>query len=351
MICFALLAHKDEQALRDQIRNIRLYTQKDALIVLYNGGSDPNFGKEVCKTENVLYCPYSRPLQWGKTGRFFYDVMRWLEEINASYEYLVYTEYDVMFINHGFPQLLHRLMQGYDAISHRVLRLRIPNKTWWYPGKSMWREWGQWQPFFNENYFCGTFNPMQVYRHHLIRRMLARINKEKLEELFATSNVFALGEILYITLAVHAGGRCRAYPYQNKKYLRFRPPISLRSIKKAKADPNITFVHPVKDEMVRRWIINHRIDLLKRKRVTAKSKKNAVRPMKVTIKTRKTAIRPRKTAIKTKNTWLRARKPVVKSTKPVIKLRKNAGNQNRAYGRWKKVTVSRKLFIRKRYRT
>ncbi|MGC5325135.1 hypothetical protein [Brevibacillus sp. SYSU BS000544] len=270
MICFAILAHKDEPALLDQIRNIRKYAGRNARIVLYNGGTDANFGKELCNRENVMYCPYSRPLQWGKTGRFFYDVMRWLEEINAPYEYLVYTEYDVLFVNHGFPALLQRMMRGFDAMVQRVQFERIPHKTWWRPAQSMWREWGQWQPFFNANYFCGTFNPMQVYRHQIVRRMLARIDHQKLEELFATTNVFALGEMLYLTLAVHAGGRCRAYPRKHKRYLRFRPPISMREIKKVKANRNIFFIHPVKDEAVRRWICKLKTPLTKR-RVVRKS--------------------------------------------------------------------------------
>lgn len=270
MICFALLAHENEDALLDQVRNIRKYTRQDSLIVLYNGGKDENFGKRVCEQENVMYCPYSRPLQWGKTGRFFYDVMTWLEETNVDYEYLVYTEYDVMFINYGFENLLAKLMPGYDALVERVQIENRPHKTWWQPAKTMWREWKQWQPFFRRNYFCGTFNPMQVYRRQIIKRMLARINKEKLEQLFSTTNVFALGEMLYLSLAVHAGGKCRAYPKVNKAYLRFRPAITLPEIKKAKQNRNVLFVHPVKDQAVRKWICTETPPLVARRRVIRK---------------------------------------------------------------------------------
>lgn len=109
MICFALLAHENEPALRQQIRNLRKYNPH-AFIVLYNGGTDRNFGKEVCQSEHILYCPYSRPLRRGRTGRFFYDVIRWLEDMRIPYEYLVYTEYDVMFIHDGFESFLSNHM-------------------------------------------------------------------------------------------------------------------------------------------------------------------------------------------------------------------------------------------------
>ncbi|WP_410514014.1 hypothetical protein PaeBR_06235 [Paenibacillus sp. BR2-3] len=255
MICFAILAHQDEYALFQQIRNIRKYTRQDALIVLYNGGTDPNFGKRVCRNEKVMYCPYSRPLQPPRnTGRFFYDVMSWLEESSVHYEYLVFMEFDVMFVNPGFEAFLEKNMAGYDCIGKYIRHETDPRKTVWKPGVTMWQEWGKWQPFFKRKGFYGTFNPMQVYRHRIIKRMLKGINKRQLERLFKNSNVYALGEMLYLTLAMKYGGKSRPYPLGRVKYLRFAPHISLYDAMQAKSQPKIMFVHPVKDANVRNWI-------------------------------------------------------------------------------------------------
>ncbi|MBD0381579.1 hypothetical protein [Paenibacillus sedimenti] len=254
MICFAILAHKDEHALQQQIRNIRKYTSRDVKIVLYNGGEDRNFGKEVCRKEHVMYCPYSKPLQRGKTGRFFYDVMRWLEDAKVRYNYLVYMEFDVFFVGHGFERFIRHHMDGYDCMGKMIRHLTSPRSTSWIPGKTMWREWDDWKPFFQKTNFYGTFNPMQVYRHDIIKRMLNFIDRGHLERLLAKTNVYALGEMLYITVAKKVGGKLRPYPKESIEYLRVYNRISLDQAKEAKRNPDVMFVHPVKDADVRNWI-------------------------------------------------------------------------------------------------
>ncbi|MBD0381580.1 hypothetical protein [Paenibacillus sedimenti] len=254
MIVFALLAHKDEQALLKQVKNIRKYTRKDAKIVLYNGGTNKDFGKKVCKQENVLYCPYSRPLEPRKTGRCFYDIMRWLEEAKISYEYLIYTEYDVMFINDGFVPFIRKEMKNYDCMVKLLKYETNPGLAVWAPAKTMWKEWHHWQPFFKRDSFYGTSNPMQVYRHGTVRKILAGIDKDHLERLFISSNFGHLGEMLYITLAMSSGAKCQTYPDIIKEHLRFRPAFTLKEAKTAKRNPKIMFLHPVKDAKVRDWI-------------------------------------------------------------------------------------------------
>ncbi|MFC5447353.1 hypothetical protein [Paenibacillus aestuarii] len=254
MICFALLAHKDEEALLQQVQNIRQYNPEQALIVLYNGGSDPNFGRSVCEQERVLYCTDSRPLQPGKTGRFFYDVMAWLEKKRIAYDYLVYTESDVMFIHHGFGRLLEQLMDGYDCLVEAIKVETDPQSRKWTTAAKMWNEWPRWQPFFRSAFFYGTFNPMQVYRQAIVKKMLARIHKPQLERLLETTNVISLGEMLYLTMAMQCGAKCQEYPSKYRKCFRFRPSISLQEIQQASSNPDIMFAHPIKDAAVRAWI-------------------------------------------------------------------------------------------------
>lgn len=254
MICFALLAHKDEKALQQQIRNIRKYNPKDAMIVFYNGGPDHNFGKDICKKEKVMYCPLSRPLVQRKSGRFFYDVMKWLEEAKVKYEYLVYMEYDIMFINPGFKSLLEKQMKDHDVMVKMIEQENSPREASWAPAKAMWKDWDQWKLLFQQNHFHRTSSPMSVYRYSLIRRMLAKTDKSRLERLLRSSNIHCLGEMLYITLAMKNGARCCTYPRLNKEYLRFRPELTLKEVKAAKSKSHVMFVHPVKDASVQKWI-------------------------------------------------------------------------------------------------
>lgn len=254
MLCFALLAHQDEKALLQQIRNIRKYNGHHVKIVLYNGGKNPDFGKKVCKTANVMYCPYSRPLAWGKTGRSHYDVMRWLEENKVKYDYLAVLDSDVLFVRGGLEKWLEKQLNGYDCVLPVFRHETAPETTTWTPGTTMWKEWSRWKPFFNSSHFYGTFNPLQVYRHGIIRSMLARIDKSKLERLLRDTKVFALDEMIYITTAVLCGGRCKEYPKAVTQYLRPYPRISLEEAKAAKRNPAVMFVHPVKDGAVWKWI-------------------------------------------------------------------------------------------------
>lgn len=254
MLCFALLAHNDEHALHQQIRNIRKYNGNQVHIVLYNGGNNPDFGKKVCNSENVMLCPYSTPLIRGETGRFFYDVMRWLEERKVHYDYLVYMEYDVLFVNQGFEKLLQDELNGYDFIGKLIRKLTDPHTTTWEPGVSMWKEWDRWEPFFQSGDFYGTFNPMQVYRHDIIKRMLSRIDKPMLEKLFMNTKVYALGEMLYINLAVLCGGIGKGYPKPIRMYLRSKSEIKLDEVIDLQGNPEVMFVHPVKDASVWNWI-------------------------------------------------------------------------------------------------
>ncbi|MBD0381581.1 hypothetical protein [Paenibacillus sedimenti] len=257
MICFALLAHEDEGALRQQIKNIRKYNPKDAFIVFYNGGPDRDFGKKVCREENVLYCPYSKPLTQRSSGRFFYDVMRWLEERKIRYEYLVYLEYDIMFVGRGFREMLESRMKGYDCLLKFVKKETDPQKATWDPAKLMWAEWKDWRPFFHLDHFFRTSSPMSVYRHGIVRKMLAGINRGQIERLFRSTHIRCLGEMIYVTLAKKYGARCLDHRNSDLRYLRFRPELTLREVQDAKRRPDVMFVHPVKNRAVMKWIWEH----------------------------------------------------------------------------------------------
>jgi hypothetical protein len=257
MLCFALIAHENEEALRNQFRNIRKYNSKDCPIVLFNGGSDPNFGKKVCKEEHVHYCPYSRPLGQRQGGYFLYDVMRWLEKKKVDYEYLVYLESDVFFVNNGFEKLLKNAMKGYDCMVKMMKKESDPKKAEWPPAVEMWQNWKHWKPVFERDHFYRTSSPMSVFRHGIVKRMLKGVDNNLMKRLLRDSHIRCLGEMLYITLAIKHGAKVGLYPEANKRYLRFRPALTLKEIKIAKSRPEIMFVHPVKDEEVRNWIFKH----------------------------------------------------------------------------------------------
>lgn len=257
MICFALCAHEGEWSLRNQIRNIRKYNPHNSFIVFYNGGRNRDFGKKICREEHVRYCTYSRPLTQRTSGRFFYDVMRWLEDRKVNYEHLVYMEYDIMFVNHGFRRLLQNQMRNHDVMVKMFKKETNPKTSTWEPAIALWKDWKRWGPFFKWNQFYRTSSPMSVFKHGIVRRMLSGLNKNRLETLLNTSKIDCLGEMLFITLAMKKGARCTTYQDRHKLYLRFRPALSINEIKDAKRRPEVMFVHPVKDSYVRHYIFKN----------------------------------------------------------------------------------------------
>lgn len=253
MICFAILAHQNEKILANQIANLKKFNP-NCKIVLYNGGANRQFGKK----SGIPVCPYSRPLRYGRLGRFLYDVMRWLEARGIDYDYLINVDSDLMFVKPGFEQFLNNRMNGYDCMGIRLKAYRTPLASrHWHPGRSMWKEWKKWKPFFQTRYFYGTLNVMQVYRKRIVRRMLRNLNRMRLERLLTTTKVFALEEILYVTLAFRNNGRLRAYPHRSRRYVRLGRPLTLAEARRAKRDPYVYFAHPIRrtlHDQARRWI-------------------------------------------------------------------------------------------------
>lgn len=252
MICFAILAHENEEVLINQIKNIKYFNPR-CKIILYNGGMDPTFGLK----SNIPICPKSRPLKKEKLGRFFLDIMTWLEETKEEYDYLVNLDSDVMFIKRGYEEYLNEHMQGYDCMGINMGIQRSPRDApHWVPGMNMWSEWAKWQPFFGTDYFCGTLNSMQVYRNEIVTKLLENLDIVKLETLFQVTEVYALEEILYATLAVRCGGKHRSYPSECAEFVGWVP-LSIEQLDTALKKKDVYFVHPIDrtmDNPSRQWL-------------------------------------------------------------------------------------------------
>jgi hypothetical protein len=259
MICFSLVAHENEKAVMDQIENIRRFIKGDYFIVLYNGGPNKEFGHEVClKYKEVKLCSYSSPLKYRKTGRVLYDVTRWLKTMNIYYDYLVYLESDTMFIKDGFSKYLNKKMKGYDFMGQHWRKYNPKKDYPRSPGtKSMFKDWKRWKKYFKENYFCKTSNPFQTYSYTIIQKILKIVDGENLEKLIAKSPVESLGEMIFPTLAKKCGAKARTYPISFKQYNRWKPNLSKKDVKKALKKGEFMFVHPVKSNRVRDWVMKN----------------------------------------------------------------------------------------------
>ncbi|MGM0884322.1 MAG: hypothetical protein ACQEXQ_25195 [Bacillota bacterium] len=249
MIFFAILAHEQEEVLAAQIDNVRRYNP-NSRVVIYNGGNDPDFAKNL----GVPVCPYSRPMVYGNLPGYLLDVMRWMEETGEEYEFLVNLDSDVLFIKSGFESFVCESMQGYDGMGYHFQIQNTPYDFPEYiPGYWMWREWDRWKPFFKTDYFARYFNPGQVYRREMVRRIVTNVDFPVLEQLLSTTEVFAIEEMLFATLAMIYGGKCRDYLWSFEKdfdFVRFRPFVAADEIRLAKVQSEFFWAHPVKGELL-----------------------------------------------------------------------------------------------------
>ncbi|MEI7028203.1 hypothetical protein WBG83_21275 [Paenibacillus sp. y28] len=243
------MAHDNESMLAEQIKNLRHYVP-NAKITLYNGGTNPGFGQK----HGIPICPYSRPLQYGKLGRYVWDMMTWLQETKADYKYFINLDSDVLFIKPGFEAFIDEMMEGFDCMgAHMQVQHSPQDNPQFYPGMTLWKEWPKWQPFFQTDYFARYFNPVQIYRHSMVERIVAETDRSRLEHLLQVTDTFAMEEMLYATLAMKYGGSCREYPWdytESLQYVRTVQPITAQEMKAAKSQPHYYWIHPVKDEML-----------------------------------------------------------------------------------------------------
>lgn len=259
-VLFMVLAHKNEDVLASQVQNIRHFNP-NSNIILYNGGENKNFGVSL----NIPICPYSRPIKWAYQAQVLLDVMKWLEETNVEYEYLVSLDHDMLFVKHGFEEFLDQSMQKLDCMGWQLLKGSEKEK---YPDcrvpQSLWNEWDVWQPIFQTDDFLRYFNPGQVYRKGIIQRMLSylqSIDQKNLEELIANTRVYGFEEMFCVTLAMACGGRCGEYPdgHEYNEAVRWGKNISLKEVKRVIKHPSYYWIHPIKDEKLvdmNKWLLS-----------------------------------------------------------------------------------------------
>lgn len=254
-VYFAILAHKNEEALAVQVQNIRHFNP-DAGIIIYNGGADPSFGKG----QNTLIYPNSHPIRYGNLTMYFWEIMKWLEDTHVEYKYLINLDHDVLFVKHGFQDYLDKLMREYDVIGWDMVTSLSPGDAQITCCRNMWKEWDKWASLFGTGSFIRYLNSTQVYHHDIVRRMLGTVDHSQVEELISKSDVFALEEIFFATLAFSRGARIGEYPRDEnwKRASRFRGQITLAEAQWVKEHPYYYWIHPVKEARLirlQRWLM------------------------------------------------------------------------------------------------
>lgn len=241
-ICFAIPVHENKEVIIELLENIRYFCLNTS-VVLFQSGTDP----DLCKGLGYPVCPTSFPMQWGHSFQwFFLNIMEWLEQIQHPYDYLVNIDSDALFAKRGFETFILSEMQGID---YMATHLRLPEDNW-DPAITMRKVWPLWQPIFNRDHFLACFMGAQIFSRNFVKQILHFDKYEEMKSVMKQTDVFALEEILFPTLAEAFGIQFKRYPPHVEQWIRFRPHYMREEVEAAiNSNQDCYLIHPVHRNM------------------------------------------------------------------------------------------------------
>ncbi|WP_462413311.1 hypothetical protein [Neobacillus sp. Marseille-QA0830] len=187
------------------IRNIQYFCPKSS-IVLYNGGEDP----ELCEGLNLLVCPTSRKIVYGLQAIYLLEVMRWLEDINFDYDYLISLDSDALFARRGFEEFLFNYMEGKDYLG---VDAGYRGEDW-PTAKCAKYEWEPWKNIFLSERFTnlGVFNVSQTFSRQLVKKILSFEEIGTVEKNLNETTIWSIEELVFVNLVKRLGVGIHTYP-------------------------------------------------------------------------------------------------------------------------------------------
>ncbi|WP_078429820.1 hypothetical protein [Alkalihalobacterium alkalinitrilicum] len=243
-ICFAILVHNKKEIIINMLENIR-YFCPNSFIVLYNGSGDPG----LCEGLGYPVCPSSKKLNYGFTTIYMLEVMKWLQEEQFNYDYLINLDSDALFARRGFEEFIQKEMQNVDYMG--VLLGQYFN---WGGAPEIQAEWEKWKPIFqlDKYQYLGAFNVGQTYSKGLVDQILSYEKFELFEKNILDTKAWGTDEIVFANLAKRLGSKMKPYPRtaeaefvaRQKKdpfyamSIRYRPHYTKKEIQQCLKDSN-----------------------------------------------------------------------------------------------------------------
>lgn len=240
-ICFAVLVHNKKDVVNDLLDNIKFFCPNSS-VVLYNGGDDPS----LCNDLGVLICPTSRKLQYGVTAIYLLETMKWLEDLNLKYDYLINLDSDALFIRDGYEKFITDQMVNKDYMGVETKPLE-PNN---YCGIQLKKEFSIWEPLFRTRHLYESFNVGQVFSRRLVKSFLTSEHFDLLLDNLNKTKAFGVDEIAYVTMTDLLGFELNAYPTETGNSIRYRPYFPLdETVHLLHSNKNCFLLHPVRRDI------------------------------------------------------------------------------------------------------
>jgi glycosyltransferase involved in cell wall biosynthesis len=250
---YACLVHENEDCIIDLVRNLH-YQDPASVILLYNGGKDPDLLTEKFpyKKYGAVIYPDPVPQQHGYLHRFALDSMQYALD-HFSFDILTIVDSDQLCIRKGYPEYLSRYFANtsnvgmLSSMPEKVSRGNTKNLV----AAQAYKEYALWKPLLDsfsdgdDKFVHWTFWPSTVFTRAAIGDLLKLFKEnEQLQSIMQQTKIWATEEIIFPTLLKLLGYEITQNPCRYD-YVKYRKKYTLQEIKDAIDDTEIFWAHPV----------------------------------------------------------------------------------------------------------
>jgi predicted O-methyltransferase YrrM len=260
---FACLVHERQDCIIDLVRNLRAL-DPGSLILLYNGGHDPNLLIDFpFERHGAVLHPSPRPVEWGHLHNFALDCMKWACDAQ-SFDTLTIVDSDQLAIRPGYSEYLSTHLKTIPRVGVLGNSSAIHAKgTRIGPAEAALREIDLWRPFLRtfpdgeRKFVHWCFWPCTVFTANAARDLVGLFDgNNQLQSIMRQTNIWASEEVILPTLAALLGYQIAVSPC-SYDYVKYRVPFTERQIETAFGQRDVFWVHPVPrryDDPLRRHI-------------------------------------------------------------------------------------------------
>lgn len=261
---FACLVHESQDCVIDLVSNLRVLDPA-SLILLYNGGRDPNLltGPFPFERHGAVIHPSPRPAEWGRLHQFALDCMQWACD-NHPFDTLTIVDSDQLAIRQGYSDYLGAHLQTLPRIG--VLgsssAIHVPG-TRIGPAAAALREIDLWRPLLRtfqdgeQKFVHWCFWPSTVFTADAARDLTGLFaTSSQLQDIMRQTRIWASEEVILPTLVALLGYRIAVSPC-SYDYVQYRVAFTAHQIETALDRRDVFWVHPVPrryDDPLRRYI-------------------------------------------------------------------------------------------------
>jgi hypothetical protein len=277
---FACLVHESPDCVVDLVRNLHTL-DPDSLVLLYNGGRDPNLLDHFpFKRIGAVLYPSPRPLDWGHLHPFALDCMQWSFD-NYPFDTLTIVDSDQLAIRPGYSRFLGARLDttsGIGLLANSASRLGpCPPGG---PAQAALQELDLWRPLLRaftdgeQKFVHWCFWPSTVFIADAARDLCRLFGSNALlQEIMRQTRIWATEEIILPTLVALLGYRIAINPC-SPDYVQYRSSFTVRQIEQAFDRSDVFWVHPIP----RRYDDPLRLRIRKRLSQQARSQRTTVSP-------------------------------------------------------------------------